>query len=153
MFSILFFCLMIRRTPRATQSRSSAASDVYKRQKHKIAQRLGVLEEPSEQRQSDDCGQGDADDNDVPFELLHVAVFFRVHELFSNRARNRITANPLQYTHRSASGQPSVDSPLRLEAPGPNCRTAAGTAPLVGPDLSSGGASRSSLDATNRQSG
>ena len=27
-----FFCLMIRRRPRSTQSRSSAASDVYKRQ-------------------------------------------------------------------------------------------------------------------------
>ena len=30
--SILFFFLMIRRPPRSTQSRSSAASDVYKRQ-------------------------------------------------------------------------------------------------------------------------
>ena len=29
----LFFFLMIRRRPRSTQSRSSAASDVYKRQK------------------------------------------------------------------------------------------------------------------------
>ena len=28
----LFFCLMIRRPPRSTQRRSSAASDVYKRQ-------------------------------------------------------------------------------------------------------------------------
>ena len=31
-FSCTFFCLMIRRPPRSTQSRSSAASDVYKRQ-------------------------------------------------------------------------------------------------------------------------
>ena len=30
--AILFFFLMIRRPPRSTQSRSSAASDVYKRQ-------------------------------------------------------------------------------------------------------------------------
>ena len=30
----LFFFLMIRRPPRSTQSRSSAASDVYKRQDH-----------------------------------------------------------------------------------------------------------------------
>eukprot|EP00657_Telonema_sp_P-1_P008354 TRINITY_DN29360_c0_g1_i1.p1 TRINITY_DN29360_c0_g1~~TRINITY_DN29360_c0_g1_i1.p1 ORF type:complete len:149 (+),score=66.17 TRINITY_DN29360_c0_g1_i1:54-500(+) len=30
--SLLFFFLMIRRPPRSTQSRSSAASDVYKRQ-------------------------------------------------------------------------------------------------------------------------
>ena len=30
---IWFFLLMIRRPPRATQSRSSAASDVYKRQR------------------------------------------------------------------------------------------------------------------------
>ena len=29
---LLFFFLMIRRPPRSTQSRSSAASDVYKRQ-------------------------------------------------------------------------------------------------------------------------
>ena len=29
---IIFFFLMIRRPPRSTQSRSSAASDVYKRQ-------------------------------------------------------------------------------------------------------------------------
>ena len=29
---LFFFCLMIRRPPRSTQSRSSAASDVYKRQ-------------------------------------------------------------------------------------------------------------------------
>ena len=32
MLACLFFCLMIRRPPRSTQSRSSAASDVYKRQ-------------------------------------------------------------------------------------------------------------------------
>ena len=32
MFLIVFFFLMIRRPPRSTQSRSSAASDVYKRQ-------------------------------------------------------------------------------------------------------------------------
>src|SRR5450756_554614 len=33
---------MIRRPPRSTQSRSSAASDVYKRQGHDGAQRCGV---------------------------------------------------------------------------------------------------------------
>eukprot|EP00657_Telonema_sp_P-1_P006190 TRINITY_DN24367_c0_g1_i1.p1 TRINITY_DN24367_c0_g1~~TRINITY_DN24367_c0_g1_i1.p1 ORF type:complete len:102 (+),score=38.18 TRINITY_DN24367_c0_g1_i1:104-409(+) len=32
LFVCLFFFLMIRRPPRSTQSRSSAASDVYKRQ-------------------------------------------------------------------------------------------------------------------------
>eukprot|EP00657_Telonema_sp_P-1_P007886 TRINITY_DN2823_c0_g1_i5.p1 TRINITY_DN2823_c0_g1~~TRINITY_DN2823_c0_g1_i5.p1 ORF type:complete len:103 (-),score=46.52 TRINITY_DN2823_c0_g1_i5:319-627(-) len=32
MYYIFFFFLMIRRPPRSTQSRSSAASDVYKRQ-------------------------------------------------------------------------------------------------------------------------
>src|SRR5428012_13851 len=32
LFVIFFFFLMIRRPPRSTQSRSSAASDVYKRQ-------------------------------------------------------------------------------------------------------------------------
>ena len=31
-FVFVFFFLMIRRPPRSTQSRSSAASDVYKRQ-------------------------------------------------------------------------------------------------------------------------
>ena len=30
----VFFFLMVRRPPRSTQSRSSAASDVYKRQAH-----------------------------------------------------------------------------------------------------------------------
>ena len=33
----VFFFLMIRRPPRSTQSRSSAASDVYKRQVHQVA--------------------------------------------------------------------------------------------------------------------
>ena len=33
-FDYLFFFLMIRRPPRSTQSRSSAASDVYKRQEY-----------------------------------------------------------------------------------------------------------------------
>ena len=33
---VLFFVLMIRRPPRSTQSRSSAASDVYKRQNQSI---------------------------------------------------------------------------------------------------------------------
>ena len=32
MYCVVFFFLMIRRPPRSTQSRSSAASDVYKRQ-------------------------------------------------------------------------------------------------------------------------
>ena len=32
MVCLVFFFLMIRRPPRSTQSRSSAASDVYKRQ-------------------------------------------------------------------------------------------------------------------------
>ena len=32
----VFFFLMIRRPPRSTQGRSSAASDVYKRQRHTI---------------------------------------------------------------------------------------------------------------------
>ena len=36
-----FFFLMIRRPPRSTQSRSSAASDVYKRQALKRALRTG----------------------------------------------------------------------------------------------------------------
>ena len=35
-FCIFFFFLMIRRPPRSTQSRSSAASDVYKRQEYAI---------------------------------------------------------------------------------------------------------------------
>ena len=35
---VLFFFLMIRRPPRSTQSRSSAASDVYKRQAIGLAQ-------------------------------------------------------------------------------------------------------------------
>ena len=38
---VVFF-LMIRRPPRSTQSRSSAASDVYKRQAGSVGQSLGV---------------------------------------------------------------------------------------------------------------
>ena len=34
LFVVVIFFLMIRRPPRSTQSRSSAASDVYKRQRH-----------------------------------------------------------------------------------------------------------------------
>ena len=41
-FFVCFFFLMIRRPPRSTQSRSSAASDVYKRQPaHTVAHALG----------------------------------------------------------------------------------------------------------------
>ena len=39
-----FFFLMIRRPPRSTQSRSSAASDVYKRQKEYYIYAKGVIE-------------------------------------------------------------------------------------------------------------
>ena len=40
----VFFFLMIRRPPRSTLDRSSAASDVYKRQEHVLD--LGDLREP-----------------------------------------------------------------------------------------------------------
>src|SRR5450756_3163417 len=40
-FVFIFFFLMIRRPPRSTQSRSSAASDVYKRQVEKFDYRRG----------------------------------------------------------------------------------------------------------------
>src|SRR5450756_3206656 len=39
----VFFFLMIRRPPRSTQSRSSAASDVYKRQGHVSLGQLKVI--------------------------------------------------------------------------------------------------------------
>eukprot|EP00657_Telonema_sp_P-1_P011955 TRINITY_DN783_c0_g1_i1.p1 TRINITY_DN783_c0_g1~~TRINITY_DN783_c0_g1_i1.p1 ORF type:complete len:139 (-),score=60.42 TRINITY_DN783_c0_g1_i1:92-508(-) len=39
---VVFFFLMIRRPPRSTQSRSSAASDVYKRQKEFNAFEKGI---------------------------------------------------------------------------------------------------------------
>ena len=45
LFFIIFF-LMIRRPPRSTQSRSSAASDVYKRQFQKIVFRIGEIGNP-----------------------------------------------------------------------------------------------------------
>ena len=38
-FFIFFFFLMVRRPPRSTQSRSSAASDVYKRQVQEVTQK------------------------------------------------------------------------------------------------------------------
>ena len=44
----IFFCLMIRRPPRSTQGRSSAASDVYKRQK--VENTNGVPEKFEEER-------------------------------------------------------------------------------------------------------
>ena len=47
-----FFFLMIRRPPRSTQSRSSAASDVYKRQ------RLGYTKEKVGYTPADDHGPG-----------------------------------------------------------------------------------------------
>ena len=37
LYSLLFFFLMIRRPPRSTLDRSSAASDVYKRQLDQVA--------------------------------------------------------------------------------------------------------------------
>ena len=58
---LLFFFLMIRRPPRSTLDRSSAASDVYKRQDHE-GQRLALI---------DDGGAGDAhswDKSPVPAE-------------------------------------------------------------------------------------
>src|SRR5450756_2928821 len=39
-----FFFLMIRRPPRSTQSRSSAASDVYKRQGRGRSERRGLMD-------------------------------------------------------------------------------------------------------------
>ena len=44
MISHFFFFLMILRPPRSTQSRSSAASDVYKRQvSESLAGRIGIV--------------------------------------------------------------------------------------------------------------
>ncbi len=40
---LMFFFLMIRRPPRSTQSRSSAASDVYKRQLEVLPQTVQVI--------------------------------------------------------------------------------------------------------------
>ena len=44
-FVFCFFFLMIRRPPRSTLDRSSAASDVYKRQGHRRFARAGVAHE------------------------------------------------------------------------------------------------------------
>src|SRR5428012_7729 len=55
-FGGLFFFLIIRRPPRSTQSRSSAASDVYKRQRLSTYRRFEIIlvnngsEEPRTQR-------------------------------------------------------------------------------------------------------
>ena len=47
LFFIFFFFLRIRRPPRSTQSRSSAASDVYKRQIRGTARSAAVPEDVS----------------------------------------------------------------------------------------------------------
>eukprot|EP00657_Telonema_sp_P-1_P004166 TRINITY_DN1962_c0_g1_i12.p2 TRINITY_DN1962_c0_g1~~TRINITY_DN1962_c0_g1_i12.p2 ORF type:complete len:110 (-),score=63.49 TRINITY_DN1962_c0_g1_i12:110-439(-) len=57
-YSIFFFFLMIRRPPRSTQSRSSAASDVYKRQVS--TQSTGSLRQQKQHGQCNkesDCGK------------------------------------------------------------------------------------------------
>ena len=43
-FLCFVFFLMIRRPPRSTLDRSSAASDVYKRQQHDLARRLAEMD-------------------------------------------------------------------------------------------------------------
>src|SRR5659263_351731 len=50
MLAIFFFFLMIRRPPRSTQSRSSAASDVYKRQGGRGSVRGSPCGEPARLR-------------------------------------------------------------------------------------------------------
>src|SRR5665809_45632 len=49
-FFFFFFFLMIRRPPRSTQSRSSAASDVYKRQGGRCEGHMGSLSAGRERR-------------------------------------------------------------------------------------------------------
>src|SRR5450756_2859480 len=57
---------MIRRPPRSTQSRSSAASDVYKRQVHCRGAAVGVLQQPA-QRQAETPGEIDG------LSLIHIS--------------------------------------------------------------------------------
>ena len=47
-YCLLFFFLMRRRPPRSTQSRSSAASDVYKRQVHELLGNALIMEGETE---------------------------------------------------------------------------------------------------------
>ena len=53
---ILFFFLMIRRPPRSTQSRSSAASDVYKRQSHRLSEIISIADKVTVMRDGRDVG-------------------------------------------------------------------------------------------------
>ena len=76
----LFFFLMIRRPPRSTLDRSSAASDVYKRQPHRKAKRPAIHPLP---RQRPGCVTG----------VLH---------LFPSVDVARRTLIPVSYTHLRA---------------------------------------------------
>ena len=67
-----FFFLMIRRPPSSTQSRSSAASDVYKRQEVtvRLQDRLPVLETPAVPlREDSDAGP----EAGVELSLIHIS--------------------------------------------------------------------------------
>ena len=56
---------MIRRPPRSTQSRSSAASDVYKRQPKKKPKAKPAEEEPAEEMPA----EGGSDDDPPPLDI------------------------------------------------------------------------------------
>ena len=58
---VMFFFLMIRRPPRSTQSRSSAASDVYKRQvEGGVVDRAGTFGDPARHHHPDSRAVEDA---------------------------------------------------------------------------------------------
>ena len=77
--SLFFFFLMIRRPPRSTLDRSSAASDVYKRQELQVAHRLLVddVEAPESEEQGhlDAFAEGGVgeDEAGVGLSLIHIS--------------------------------------------------------------------------------
>ena len=88
-FFFSFFFLMIRRPPRSTQSRSSAASDVYKRQTLRRLIPTGY--------QSDSCSPSDTDT-----ELAAAAVVCGPNSDPGGAPEARYTLAPVSYTHLRA---------------------------------------------------
>eukprot|EP01015_Nassula_variabilis_P002186 TRINITY_DN11194_c0_g1_i1.p2 TRINITY_DN11194_c0_g1~~TRINITY_DN11194_c0_g1_i1.p2 ORF type:complete len:101 (+),score=45.17 TRINITY_DN11194_c0_g1_i1:1-303(+) len=78
-----FFFLMIRRPPRSTQSRSSAASDVYKRQVS-TQSTWGII---SFQRRQKKCSRGGGILRKGAIDQQKEVVLLTIHQNFKGRHR------------------------------------------------------------------
>ena len=73
---IIFFFLMIRRPPRSTLDRSSAASDVYKRQRQHDGGRIGSLDRRERGQARARDRRGGLIEDRIPVSYTHL----RAHE-------------------------------------------------------------------------